>query len=178
METSVFKNWWLLTLNGIAAIIFGTLAVLTPKLTLLLLVVYFGVLAVFIGMFFIIGGLMNFKTTDLWDFWIFEGVLNLIIGIIILASPEISIKIFLLLIGVWALLIGMIQIISAVKMKYLLNDYWIYILNGILAIVFAIVVLINPFESALVITTLLGVYAIILGIFSIFISLKMRRITT
>lgn len=175
METSLFRNWWLLTINGIAAIIFGLLAIFWPGITLLILFIYFGILAVFTGMFFIIGGLLNYQKTELWDFWLFEGVLNISIGAIILAFPEVSVKLFLILIGLWALLTGFIQIISAIKLRSVIPQYYIYVINGLLALIFGLLIILNPFETALVLTVFIGTYAVVLGIFSIVISLKMRK---
>ena len=69
--SDLFKNWWLLTANGIAAIIFGIAAIFLPQITLLILINYFGILAVFLGMFFILGGIYYRKKNTLWRFWIY-----------------------------------------------------------------------------------------------------------
>ena len=95
--SDLFKNWWLLTINGIAAIVFGIAAIFLPEITLLILINYFGILAVFLGMFFILGGIYYRKKNTLWRFWIYEGNLNFIIGLIILFNPRLTIDTFVVL---------------------------------------------------------------------------------
>ncbi|MGI9544551.1 MAG: HdeD family acid-resistance protein [Cyclobacteriaceae bacterium] len=176
MVISLFKNWWWLTVNGVAAIVFGLIALLYPEMTLLLMLLYFGLLALFLGAFFIMGGLLNRKETSLWDFWVFEGILNGVIGLILLFYTQVSVAMFMMLLAVWAFLMAAIQIISVVRLWSQIPHKWTYIVNGLLAFIFGIVVIINPFESAIAITRMVGISAIILGTFSIIISLRMREI--
>ena len=176
METSLFKNWWLLTINGIAAIIFGLFAIFFPDVTLLVLIVYFGVLALFLGAFLMVGALTNRKKTDMWSLWLVEGVVNVVIGMMLLTYPEVSVKIFLVLLAIWAILLGAIQIISVVGLWPMIRRRWLLLLNGVLAIIFGVLIISYPFESAKVITVFIGAYTLVLGIFSIIISQIMRRV--
>ena len=176
METSLFKNWWLLTINGIAAIIFGLFAIFFPDVTLLVLIVYFGILAMFLGAFLIVGALTNRRKTDMWSLWLVEGVVNLVIGMVLLTYPQVGVKIFLVLLAIWAILLGAIQIISVVAFWSMIRRRYLLLLNGVLAIVFGILIISYPFEGAKLITVFIGVYTLILGIFSIVISQVMRRV--
>ena len=176
MEISLFKNWWWLTVNGIAAIVFGLITLFYPEMTLLLMLVYFGLLALFLGAFFIMGGLLNRRETNLWDFWVFEGILNGVIGLILLFYTQVSVAIFMILLAVWAFLIAAIQIISVIRLWDHIPHKWTYIVNGVLAFIFGGVIILDPFESALAITRLVGIYAILLGTFSIIISFRMKEI--
>ena len=176
METSLFKNWWLLTINGIAAIIFGLFAIFFPDVTLLVLIVYFGILAMFLGAFLVVGALTNRRKTDMWSLWLVEGVVNLVIGMVLLTYPQVGVKIFLVLLAIWAILLGAIQIISVMAFWSMIRRRWLLLLNGVLAIVFGIFIISYPFEGARLITVFIGVYTLILGIFSIVISQVMRRV--
>ena len=49
MVHALAKNWWLLLLRGIAAIIFGVLAFAWPGLTLLTLILFYGAFALVDG---------------------------------------------------------------------------------------------------------------------------------
>jgi uncharacterized membrane protein HdeD (DUF308 family) len=45
------KNWWVLLLRGIVAVLFGILAITSPGITLAVLVLLFGIYAVVDGCF-------------------------------------------------------------------------------------------------------------------------------
>ncbi|WP_345388835.1 DUF308 domain-containing protein [Nonomuraea salmonea] len=47
----ITRSWWLLLVRGIAAVIFGILALIWPGLTLLALVIFFGAYALVSGLF-------------------------------------------------------------------------------------------------------------------------------
>jgi len=49
MVNALAKNWWLLLLRGIAAVVFGLLAFVWPGLTLLTLVLFYGAFALMDG---------------------------------------------------------------------------------------------------------------------------------
>jgi len=178
MDITLLKNWWWLTVNGIAAIIFGLVAILYPSWTLVLLMGYFGLLALFLGALFMLAGYLNRRNTRLWDFWFFEGVLNASIGLMLLFGNRVTLQVFLVLLALWAILVGAIQIISVVRMWREVTQGYLYLVNGFLAILFGIIVTINPFNDIIALTKGIGVYTIILGILSILISFSMKKLTT
>ncbi len=175
MNTSILNNWWLFLLNGLAAMLFGGVALFYPETTLVILVTYFGVLAIFLGIFLMLAALLNRANTDLWRFWLLEGILNLVIGGTVLAYPEVTVSVFLVLLAIWAILIGAIQLISVAQLRRVVHPRWPFVLNGSLALLFGLIVLINPFEGAVVLTIFVGAYSILLGIFFVVVALNMRN---
>lgn len=176
MNLSLLKNWWWLTINGIAAIIFGVVAILYPVKTLVLLLGYFGLLALFLGAFFLLGGYLNRRETKLWDFWVFEGVLNASIGLILLFYNDVTLPVFLVLLSLWAILIGAIQIITVLRLWSAVPHKTLYLVNGLIALIFGILIIINPFNGIKALTIFIGTYTIILGFFSILISIRMKHV--
>jgi uncharacterized integral membrane protein len=57
MVHALAKNWWLLLLRGIAAIIFGLLAFAWPGLTLLTLILFYGAFALVDGVLAIVAAI-------------------------------------------------------------------------------------------------------------------------
>jgi uncharacterized membrane protein HdeD (DUF308 family) len=176
MNLSLLKNWWWLTINGIAAIIFGGLAILYPVKTLVLLLGYFGLLALFLGAFFLLGGYLNRRETKLWDFWVFEGVLNASIGLILLFYNDVTLPVFMVLLSLWAILIGAIQIITVLRLWSAVPHKTLYLVNGLIALIFGILMIINPFNGINALSIFIGIYTIILGFFSIVISIRMKHV--
>ena len=50
------KNWWLLALRGLVAVVFGVLTLFNPAASLAVLVLFFGAYAMVDGIFAIIAG--------------------------------------------------------------------------------------------------------------------------
>lgn len=163
-------------LNGLAAMLFGGIALFYPETTLLVLVTYFGVLAVFLGVFLILAAALNRGSTNLWTFWLLEGMLNLVIGAVILVYPEITVSVFLVVLAIWAIMIEVIQLISALRLRRVVRHRWPFVINGSLALLFGIIVLANPFRGAVVLTLFVGGYSVVLGVFFAIIALKMRNV--
>ena len=66
MATNIYKNWWLLTLKGILAIIFGIFATFVPGVTLITLMIYFGLFIILSGIFLIVGSISHKKNNKKW----------------------------------------------------------------------------------------------------------------
>lgn len=165
--------WWLVLLRGIISILFGIIAIINPGLTALTLALFFGAYAVIDGIFAI--GTAVFGARDMHNRFILglEGALGIIFGILVLTWPGISLIVFLQLIAVWALVTGVIQIISAFRER----DIWMG-LAGLLSIIFGIIFFRFPGEGVLALITVVGIYAIVFGVLFVILSFKLRGMHT
>src|SRR5690606_17280080 len=99
------------------------------------------------------------------------GVLGIIVGILTLIQPAAMASALVLIIGAWALINGIFQIITAIRIRKLITgEFWL-ILSGLFAVIFGILVLADPFAGAFAMGLLIGIYAIIFGITLIGLSL-------
>ena len=82
MLSLMAKNWWLFLVRGIAAIVFGILAIVWPGITLLTLVFFFGAYALINGISAIIAAVRGEPGTrgHGWSVAII-GVISVIAGI-------------------------------------------------------------------------------------------------
>src|SRR5882757_9771451 len=75
MVHALAKNWWLLLLRGITAIIFGLLAFAWPGLTLLTLILFYGAFALVDGVLAIIAAITGGARGPRW-WWAFVALLG------------------------------------------------------------------------------------------------------
>jgi uncharacterized membrane protein HdeD (DUF308 family) len=54
MLTTLARNWWILTIRGVAAILFGIAAFVWPDITLVVLVLLFGAYALVFGVILLV----------------------------------------------------------------------------------------------------------------------------
>src|SRR6476660_6258607 len=75
------KNWWVLLLRGIAAIIFGVLAFAWPGITLLTLILLYGAYALVDGVLAIIAAVTGGAPAPRW--WLAViGLLGILVGLL------------------------------------------------------------------------------------------------
>lgn len=162
-----FRNWRLSYGNGILAIIFGSIAILFPGITIIGLAYYFAITILLGGILLTISSVRSMKILPGWQFMLLEGVIGILIGIIILARPQTAAAFFIVVMGIWAIVIGVVFIVSYYKltMPAILKPFHIF--TGILSVTIGIVIILNPFESTRIVVILIGIYVIAYGIFSI-----------
>jgi uncharacterized membrane protein HdeD (DUF308 family) len=169
------KNWWLLLLRGIAAIIFGVLAFIWPGLTLLVLVILYGAYALVDGVLSLAAAVMG-RGGPVPTWWlVVVGLLGIAAGILTFVWPGITALVLILFIGAWALVTGIFEIIGAIRLRKEIDDEWMLILSGVLSVLFGLGVMILPGAGALALIWVIAIYAIIFGVLMIALALRLRK---
>jgi uncharacterized membrane protein HdeD (DUF308 family) len=169
------KNWWILLLRGVIAIVFGLLAITRPVMTVTVLVVLFGSYALVDGIFALCAALTGWRHRE--DRWLLllEGLIGIGTGFATLRAPVLTTVALIFFIAIWALATGVLRIIEAIRLrKEISGEFWL-VLSGIASVVFAFVVLLRPAAGALAMTWLIGWYAFFLGSMLVVLSLKLRK---
>jgi uncharacterized membrane protein HdeD (DUF308 family) len=168
------KNWWLILLRGILAVVFGVLAFAWPGITIAVLVIWFGAYALVDGIFILIAAIAGWKHLEHRWLLVLEGLVGIWAGLITFRMPELTAAALLLLIAGWSLAMGVLRIITAVRLrKEIEGELWM-ILSGIVSIAFAFVVLWLPVASAVALIYMLGCFAIALGMAWVLVAFKLR----
>jgi uncharacterized membrane protein HdeD (DUF308 family) len=175
MTAHLQKNWWLLTLRGVLALLLGIIAVISPGLVLFTLLIFMGSLALVSGIFLIVEGIAIKGHNDRF-YRITEGLIDIILGLIILLLPGPSLQVIMIIIALWAIAIGIFQIASAVKLRKVIVNEWMAILNGIITLIFGILLLTNLIAGAQVIIIVIGFFYIFSGLLMIFLSLRLKAL--
>lgn len=169
------ENWWLLLLRGVAAVLFGILTFIWPGLSLLTLVVLFGIYVLVDGFLSLIAAVLGrHRSTPLW--WlIIAGLVSVAAGIVTFLYPQVTALVLVIFIGAWALVRGAFEIIGALMMRKEYEKEWLLIAIGLLSMLFGIAILVNPGAGALALVWLIGAYAILFGLPLIWLAFRLRR---
>jgi uncharacterized membrane protein HdeD (DUF308 family) len=174
MVHALAKNWWLILLRGIAAVIFGVLTFAWPGVTLLTLVLLYGAFALVDGALALVAAIMGGQPAPRW--WLaLVGLLGLVAGLITLALPGITAVILLYCIAFWAIAIGVMQIVGAIRLRKEIDNEWMLIASGVISVLFGLVMILSPGAGALGLLFVIGVYAVIHGIMLITLAFRLRR---
>lgn len=168
------KNWWLLLLRGIAAIVFGVLAFAWPGLTLLTLILLYGAFALTDGVIAIIAAITGGAPGGRW--WLaLVGVLGIAVGVLTFMLPGMTALILLFTMAGWAVAIGVLQIVGAIRLRKEIDNEWFLILSGAISVLFGLAVMLNPGAGALALVWVIGAYAIIAGALYIGLALRLKK---
>ena len=169
------RNWWLFLLRGILALVFGVVALFFPAAAFMSLVLVFGAFALVDGVFALISAFTSNARTENWWWIILEGIFGILIGVLTVIQPAAMGEAWLLLIAAWAIVTGIFEIITAIRLrKAIEGELWL-ILGGLVSIVFGVLVLVYPTSGVFAIGFMIGVYAIIFGVTFIALALRLRR---
>jgi uncharacterized membrane protein HdeD (DUF308 family) len=174
MLREMAKNWWILLLRGIVAIGFGVLAFIWPGLTLITLVVVYGVYAFIDGLLALVSAVIGGAPAPRW--WLAViGLLGIATGILTFAWPGITALVLLFFIAGWAIAVGIFQIIGAIRLRKEIENEWFLILCGIISVLFGIGILLAPGAGALALVWLIGFYGVLEGILYIGPAFRLKR---
>lgn len=174
MVTSLSRNWWLLVLRGMLAILFGILAFVWPALTWLTLIIMFGVYALVDGLVAIVTGLFRTKDARWWVF-LLEGILNIGIGVIALIWPEVTSLVLIYIIASWAVITGILEIAAAVRLRDEIENEWVMGLGGFVSMVLGILLFLQPAAGGLAIIWIMAGYALIFGVLLVVLGFRLRN---
>ncbi|MEN7546575.1 HdeD family acid-resistance protein [Rapidithrix thailandica] len=177
IKKRLIRNWWLFLLRGILILVFGILALINPGSTLLALAVVFGSLIMVSGFFFILAAFFNTQNEG-WGWVLFEGLVDVLFGIVVLSYPIEVVKIFILILAIWVLMIGIVQIVASLHWRKIYDGWWIVFTGGLASVIFGFLFLSNPFGGAAALMIVIGIYAMLLGASVIYLAFRIKNLTS
>jgi len=162
-------------LSSIALIAFGILLIVQSEATIVTISYIIGAILIAIG---VIAALQFFRKKGIEknDLDIIYGVVCVILGIIVIKNPE-------AIAGIIPFVIGFIIIVnSATKLQYGIelkkekNSLWIStILLSIIMAVCGIVLIFNPFQGAVLLTRIVGIFIVVYAILDIISTIVIKN---
>ncbi len=168
------RNWWLIALRGVIAVLFGILAWVWPGITLLALVVLWGVYS-------FADGVLSLVTAFRWHdsgkpLWalIVVGLTGIAAGIVAFLWPQITALVLLMFIAAWAIVTGIFQIVTAIRIRREIDNEWLLGLSGLISVIFGALMVVSPGAGAIAVVWLIGLYAVFFGVLLIGLSFKLK----
>ncbi|HVA86534.1 MAG TPA: HdeD family acid-resistance protein [Candidatus Saccharimonadales bacterium] len=169
------RNWWLLAIRGVAAIVFGIGAFLWPGLTLLTLVILFAAFALVDGSSALIA-LLRGKPAARHHAWAVGiiGVVGILAGIGAIIYPAITALALLYVVAAWAIIIGVFGVIAAVRLRREIKGELWMAMGGIASIAFGVLLVLFPGTGLLSLVWLVGIWAVMFGMTSLALAWRLR----
>jgi uncharacterized membrane protein HdeD (DUF308 family) len=167
------RRWHLVVLRGVVAVLFGVVAIAWPEITVLALALLFGVYTLLDG---ITALSMGFGRGTDRGYMVGLGVLGIAAGLIALVWPQITVIVLLVIIAVWAIVAGVMQIAAAVRLRKVIRNEWFLAISGVVSLVLGILLIVQPAEGAIALVIAIATFALAWGIVLIVLGFRLRAL--
>jgi uncharacterized membrane protein HdeD (DUF308 family) len=117
MITGLARNWWVLLIRGILAIVFGIIAWVNPMMTLAVLVIAFAAYAIVDGVCSIVISLTARKSYRGWAWLLASGITGIVIGVLTFLWPRVTAVLLLYWILAWLVVTGVFQVVAGIRLR-------------------------------------------------------------
>jgi uncharacterized membrane protein HdeD (DUF308 family) len=163
-----------LMVRGVAAILFGILVVAVPGVSLLALVFLFGIYAIIDGGTNIGHYVSGKRRGSVWQ--LVGGIISVLAGVVAFVWPGTTALSLAIVIGVWAVFLGVSQIALALEVRKTVQLWWLWLITGIVTTLFGLFLVLLPGPGILSLLGILSAYAILFGVLLIVSGLALRRV--
>jgi len=179
MDATEIKSqnyWWVPLIFGVIFIITGLWILKSPRESFEQITRMIGVIILVSGSIQIIFTVDRRKVLPGWGFQAAGGILDMVIGVILILNPAILLRIITLFVGIWLLVASLSMLMRAFRGIKEKHPYakWELILGAVILLL-AILFLWHPAFIGLTIALWTGLAFIILGTFRIALTLRLRN---
>jgi uncharacterized membrane protein HdeD (DUF308 family) len=170
------KNLWLLpALRGIIALLFAVILFTHPAISVILIINIFGIFLFVFGLFMGVMSFIRRKSDVLWTNHITDAVISMLIGLIIWLWPGLTGIVLMYIIAFWAMISGIIQIVTAIRLRHLMGNMFVGTIMGALLFLVGLTILVHPISGLSAVAIFIGIIAAIYGVLSLILSWQVAK---
>lgn len=175
MIEALARNWWMLAVRGVVALIFGVMAWVWPGITVLALIILFGAYALADGVFALVAAARGVPGQSRG--WLaVSGVCGVLLGLFAFAWPAATGLVLLVLIAAWAVVTGVMEIVAAISMRHEIRGEWWLVLAGAVSVLFGLLLFSAPVSGAIAVVWVIGLFSILYGIVLLGAAFRVRKL--
>ena len=167
------RNWWVFLIGGVASVAFGVLAFINPGIALLVLGMFFAAYVLVDGAANIWGAINN-RGADGWWMILLLGIVGFLVGGYALLYPPLSMLALIIVVGFFALFMGISSIYLGWKIRAEVDNEWVLFLAGALSVLFALLMIFKPGIGGVSLAYMIASWAVLIGVLRIWFAFKVR----
>ena len=177
-------NWKWFLVRGVIALALGIGAIVFPLSAVFAFTMVFAAYCFLDGIASLVAGVRGAREPGhRWGALIFSGSVSILIGIMFLLMPLLATvaysSVVLLLLAVWAIVTGGLEIVAAIRLRKEIEGEWLLGLSGAISVLLGLAVLIlvlpHPAASILSAAWLIAFFAFGTGIVLVTQAMRLRR---
>ena len=171
------RSWWLFLTQGVLSVALGVLVLIWPGRALFTLILFLGLLMLLHGVAGILAAIGAAGNHEPWAWQLAKGIIGIVAGVAVLRWQVITALVIVFLVGAWALITGIMDIVEAIADHQEIPHAWLVLLMGFVSLLFGTALFARPAPvSLLVIADLVGIYAIVYGVVTCLIAFRTRSL--
>ncbi|MFR9165689.1 MAG: HdeD family acid-resistance protein [Dysgonomonas sp.] len=171
------KNWWISLLIGILCVALGIWCAVTPLSTFLALTILFVAGFIVTGIFEIGFAITNRDSIDGWGWTLAVGIIDLVLGIVLIANPMMAPAVLVYFIIFWLMFQSFWGIGVSIDLSKSEHSGWGWLLAfAILGLILSIILLFQPVIAGEIAAYMLAAIFVVYGIFRIMLSIKLKSL--
>jgi uncharacterized membrane protein HdeD (DUF308 family) len=174
MIDRITSHWWLFLIRGLLALALGIAVPFFQVAAIFAIAILVGAYCFADGVVAIVAAFRMSHAGGSWWWLVLEGILGIAVGVVTFFYPGITIFALAYLVGAWAIVTGVLSIASAIRLRQHVPNEWLWMIGAVLSIIFGILVYIAPVFGLLFIVWMVSIYAILAGIFFIWLAFRLR----
>ena len=171
MENQITSNWYMVLIKGIIMILLAIFIFSSPGGALLAFALYIGIALLFTGFLILFRGIASRKDNSQWGWSVFEGLLDIFLGYILLANPLVTAAILPWIFGFWAVFYGILLIIGSFSEG---GNKGTKIISGIFIALLGMIIMHNPIFIGLSLAIWVAIMIFVAGIYNIIFSFSLK----
>ena len=176
IEKKIKKTFNLSLVSSIIFVIVGLFLFIKPGTAISIISYVTGGVLLLMGLISVYKYFTSYSAINLFGFELAYGVLLIISGLFLVIDTSIFAKVINVILGIWIIVNSITKFQYGFVLKRAKNCDWLYtILVSLLSFIWGIVLLINPFSSALTITQIIGIFIIVYAVLDIIDNFIIRR---
>jgi|GEM_PF-4191435 len=160
--------------RGIIAVIVGGIALVKPFTAADVFVVLVGIYLFLDGVVGIFHALKTRQGFSGWWLGMLESAAGLVVALMFILVPRAAVEVLLVLVGVWAIIRGGLELFGLVRGPAGGGPVWIVAAGAALSLVLGAILVISPSVGIVVAVWLFGIYAVVYGILQLVDGLQRR----
>jgi uncharacterized membrane protein HdeD (DUF308 family) len=171
------RLWPPLLIRGVLSVIFGVVALVWPGVTVLALALLFGVWALLQGVSYVVGAVRQARAhvgVGDWLPLLVIGLLGVAAAVATVLWPAITALVLTVMVGLFLVVVGVSELVMAVRLRRAIRGELFLVVAATLALLTGLSILLWPQVGIVVLTVVLGSYALVTGLLVIVAALRVR----
>ncbi|WP_442682766.1 HdeD family acid-resistance protein [Stenotrophomonas sp. JC08] len=174
LAQQVRRGGWTLVVFGVLALVFAIATLLWPAVSVLAMVMTFGMLSLADGLVSLLSIFRKNVALPNWVLLLYA-LVSIGFGVLAISQPAQMAEAMMWLLALWLVIAGIARIVFAVQVRKLVNGEWMLALSGLLAVALGVLFFARPGIGLVTIALWVAVGALFYGVLQLWVGIKLLR---